>query len=83
MLFVAYLYNEKLAPSSIKTYLAAIRHEQISLGLGNPQITQMPQLEYVVKGVKGWQNRVLAKRLLITSVILWQLKMAWAREADK
>ena len=47
--FVAYLYNKKLAPSSIKTQLAAITHEQISMGLGTPQITQIPQLEYVVK----------------------------------
>ena len=48
ILFVTYLYNKKLA-SSIKTQLAAITHEQISMGLGSPQITQIPQLEYVVK----------------------------------
>ena len=55
--------NEKLAPSSIKTYLAAITHEQISLGLGNPQIAQISQLEYVVKGVKMLAKQGTHKRL--------------------
>ena len=34
----------------MKNYLAAIRYAQISLGLGDPQLTIMPRLEYVVKG---------------------------------
>lgn len=81
MLFVAYLYNEKLAPSTIKTYLAAVRHEQISIGLGNPQIAQMPQLEYVIRGVKRLAKQSSCKRLLITPTILHQLKIVWAKDA--
>ena len=52
ILFVAHLHNERLAPGPMKSYLAAIRHEQISMNLGNPQIPLMPQLEYVLKGAK-------------------------------
>ena len=50
MLFVSHLHTESLAPGTIKTYLAAIRFEQISRGMGNPEIHGMPLLEYVIKG---------------------------------
>ena len=46
--FFAYLYTEGIKASTIKSYLAAVRHAQISLGLGDPRICDMPQLEYVV-----------------------------------
>jgi len=37
---------------TIKSYLAAVRHSQIALGLGDPHVGDMPQLEYVSKGIK-------------------------------
>ena len=52
MLFIAHLHNEGLSPGTMKSYLAAVRHEQISMGLGNPHIAQLPQLEYVLNGAK-------------------------------
>ena len=52
MLFIAHLHNEGLSPRTMKSYFAAVRHEQISMGLGDPHIAQMPQLEYVSKGAK-------------------------------
>ena len=52
MLFIAHLHNEGLSPGTMKSYLAAVRHEQISMRLGDPHIAQMPQLEYVLKGAK-------------------------------
>jgi len=35
MLFVAHLHSEGLAPGTIKSYLAGVRHDQIGAGLGN------------------------------------------------
>ena len=52
MLFIAHLHNEGVSPGTVKSYLAAVRHEQISMALGDLHIAQMPQLEYVLKGAK-------------------------------
>ena len=49
--FVAYLYREGLAPSSVKSYLSAVRHMQISAGLGDPHAVPMP-LQYMVRCFK-------------------------------
>ena len=50
--FVVYLYKEGLKAGTIKSYLAAVHHAQIALGLGNPHMEHMAQLEYIVHGVK-------------------------------
>ena len=52
MLFAAHLFNQQLSHGSIKSYLAAVRYAQICRGLGDPGISMMPQLEYVMKGIK-------------------------------
>jgi len=49
---VAFLYREGLTAGMAKSYLSAARHAQISLGLGDPNIAGMPQLEFVIKGLK-------------------------------
>ena len=36
--FVAHLYKGGLKAGTIKSYLAAVRHAQIALGLGNPHM---------------------------------------------
>ena len=77
MLFIAHLHNEGLSPGTMKSYLAAVRHEQGSIGLGDPHITQMPQLEYVLKGAKHLATAGTRKRLLITPTILRQIKKVW------
>ena len=73
--FVASLYTQRLVTGTVKSYLAAVRHAQIAIGLGDPQIGTMPQLEYVLKGLKkkvaGRQHWV---RLSITPGILCKLK---------
>jgi len=51
-LFAAYLYLEGLVAGSVKRYLSATRHLQIVAGLGDPKMGAMPQLEYVLKGLK-------------------------------
>ena len=50
--FIAALYVEGLAGSSVKSYLAAIRFSQIAMGLGDPHISEWPRLSYVVRGFK-------------------------------
>ena len=82
--FVASLYCQRLAAGTVKSYLAAVRHAQIAIGLGDPQIGAMPQLEYVLKGLKrkvaGRQHRV---RLPITPGILRKLKRVWEQMPDR
>ena len=82
--FVAMLYTQGLASGTVKSYLAAVRHAQIAIGQGDPQIGAMPQLEYVLKGLKrrtsGRQQRT---RLPITPAILRQLKEVWSRMPDR
>lgn len=77
MLFICHLHASKLAPSTIKSYLAAIRFEQISRGGGNPEIYKMPQLEYVIKGYKRMAPGGTRRRLPITPEILLKLREVW------
>ena len=50
--FVASLAKEKLSYASIRTYLSLIRYRQIVCGHGDPAISQMSRLEYVLKGIQ-------------------------------
>ena len=43
--FVAHQYKGGLKAGKIKNYLAAVRHAQIALGLGNRHMEDMTQLE--------------------------------------
>ena len=40
------------AGNTAKTYLAGIRYTQIAMGLADPRISEMQQLEYTVKGFR-------------------------------
>lgn len=80
--FVAWLYSTNLASSTVKNYLAAVRHSQISLGMGDPQMGTMPQLEYILKGVKRKAQSSSRTRLPITPGVLMQLKQAWQHSPD-
>ena len=51
-LFVGHLFEVKLTSQTVKSYLAAVRYNQIALGLGDPRVESMPSLEYVIRGVK-------------------------------
>ncbi len=62
---------------TVKSYLLAVRHTQISLGLGDPRIGEMPQLEYTIKGLKKKAAAGKQTRLPITPPILRQLKQVW------
>ena len=76
--FVAALYLEGLAGSSVKSYLAAIRFSQIALGMGDPHMSEWPHLSYVVQGFKKRASGSRARIWLpITPKILRQLKSVW------
>ena len=75
--FSTYLYTEGIKASTIKSYLAAVRHAQISLGLGDPRICDMPQLEYVIRGIKRCTGQQVRTRLPITTSLMRDLKCYW------
>ena len=50
--YVAHLAEQGLAPKTIKLYLSAVRHLQVSMSLSDARMGDMPRLEQVVKGVK-------------------------------
>ena len=82
--FVAHLHSGGLAPGTMKGYLAAVHYFQIVQGLGDPRMGDMPQLEYVVKGMKKTTPpRSLCTRLPVTPEILTKLKAVWATHQDR
>lgn len=72
ILFVAEL-AQSLAPSSIQTYLAAVRHLHIINNLTNP-LQNTPKLALVLKGTKRYHNQSKLTRLPITPFILQAVK---------
>ena len=78
--FVAFLFKEGLAAGTAKLYLAATRHAQIALGLGDPRIASMPKLEYVMKGFRrATSTRGKRTHLPITLTVLCKLKASWEK----
>ena len=77
--FVASLALQSLCHTSIKLYLAAVRHLHISEGFGDPHINKMARLEQVLQGIKKVQSKgpKRAERLPITPEILIRLKEVW------
>lgn len=49
---VAYAFRQGLKHQMIKSYLSAIRHLQVSCGEGDPNMSEMPQLGFTLRGVK-------------------------------
>ena len=47
-LFVSFLVSQKLCHSTIKCYLAVVRHLHIAEGFGDPLICDMARLEQVL-----------------------------------
>ena len=83
--FAAYLADHNLAPQTIKSYLAAIRNTQLSLGLPDPrERSALPILKRVQAGIsrarlgRGCPSKV---RLPITAHILNDIKQQLERGA--
>ena len=79
MLFAAFLFTQKLAHGTIKSYLVAVRYDQICSGLGDPNIHQIPQLEYVMKGNKRSTAVSTRTRLQVTPQMLRDMKKVWQK----
>ena len=79
--FVSVLANQGLKHQTVKCYLSAVRHLQVSQGFAEPfQGVSMPRLEYVLRSIKKHQARNSkggATRLPITPGILQTLKTTW------
>ena len=83
--FVSFLGDQSLAYSSLKGYLSAIRNLQITYNYPDPNISRMPKLEQVLRGIKRQNAAAQTKRerLPITPDILVKLRAVWERENTK
>ena len=79
---MAHLANEGLAHSSIKTYLSAIRHFQISGGYPNPNLGDMPRLFLVMRGIKSQQATSVQIPPTNHAHNTAQLRRVWDKSAD-
>ena len=83
--FAASMADNGLAPQTVKSYLAAIRNTQLSLGLPDPrEQSSLPVLKRVLAGIsrsrlgRGQPSRV---RLPVTAVLLRRIKHELERSA--
>lgn len=79
----SYLANSKLSHTTMKCYLAGVRHLHITQGYGDPHMSSMAKLELVLRGIKSTQTKQQGPskrtRLPITIELLHKLKGAWDR----
>lgn len=77
--YVSSLANENISQSTIKCYLAAVRHLHIAEGFGDPNISGMARLEQVLKGIKSTQAKGMKRnvRLPITPELLLSMRSTW------
>lgn len=80
--YVSFLANSGLKHCTLKVYLSAVRHLQISHGLADPFAGQAwPQLDQVMRGIKRVEAEkgiTKRERLPISPSILMQLKWVWS-----
>ena len=77
-LFVAHLSKSNLQHSTVRSYLAAVRHLQISAALPDPAISSLPRLTYVLKGLRRTAKPSNWRRPPITPSILDLLYKSWS-----
>ena len=84
--FTSYLASNNLSPQTIKTYLAGIRHMQITLGLPEPRaFSSLPRLKLVQAGIQRTHSQRARPpniRLPITPAVLRQIKGQWSAKAS-
>ena len=78
--FAAYLADQGLSPQTIKTYLAAVRSVQISLGLPDPRDqSSLPILKRVQAGISRcrlYRKQPTKVRLPLTAEVLLRIQQA-------
>ena len=83
--FLASLAKEGVSYASLKVYLAAIRHYQIKNGQGDPGISRMVRLDYIMKGIRrdgALKSNPRKERQPITPALLSRLFSVWERRAN-
>ena len=84
--FVVSLGKQGLAPGTIRTYLAAVRHELIVRGFPGVRQNELPRLQLVKAGIRrerALQGVPQAVRLPITPAILGRLREVWVAVPDR
>ena len=83
--FVASLAKEGVSHASMRVYLSALRHHQIEKGQGDPGISRMVRLEYIMKGIKkdgAHSANSRKERQPITPAFLIKLFTVWEGRCD-
>lgn len=84
--FTSYLATQNLSPQTIKTYLAGIRHMQVSLGLPEPkEYSSLPRLRLVQAGIQRTHSQRTGApriRLPITPAVLKKMQDWWSPQAN-
>ena len=83
--FVASLAKEGVSHTSLRVYLSALRHHQIEKGQGDPGISRMVRLEYIMKGIKkdgAHSANSRKERQPITPALLMKLFTVWEGRHD-
>ena len=82
--FVSYLAKSGLACSTIKTYVSAVRFQQIALGHAELRSSGMPKYDLVQRGIRREKSGEVARpsRLPITPTVLRQLRSYWSTEVQ-
>ena len=81
-MLTAFLFMKNLAPSTFKTYLVVVKYKQITRGLSDPNITQMPPLECAIKRAHWLSKSKKHTCLSITPNIILRLKNHWSTSAE-
>ena len=70
-----------MSVGTIRSYLSALRFQQISVGLSDPAYTSFPRLSYILKGIhRNKPDCVRGKRLPITPSLLRQIHAIWSKD---
>ena len=82
--FVAWGVQQGLKHQTLKSYISAVRHLQVSCSMGDPKVGTMPQLELALRGARKEQAGQLKRtRLPISPEILLRIRRVLDREASK
>ena len=76
---VIFLFSSSLAYQSIRSYLSAVRHLQITSGLPDPALSSFSRLDYALKGVRReGAPKPQRSRMPITPEILHKIHRVWS-----
>ena len=76
--FLAFLDNRSLSPQTVSMYLSACRFFHIASGLPDPLLSSLPQLTYVLKGMRHSDPTGRRVKLPITPEILEAIQTRWS-----